>query len=192
MRNKSVFILLLFTIHSFLTVAQENKSILTAPDNWQSELIPFPISFAPSIDYQGIEDLRFAPGWADTASNQFWTYTFFWYLDKYYPLTSGGLSTTLETYFDGLMGINAEKAADSVLKKKTAVVLVKNKKGFDGTVLVYDAFFTKKMMLLHVKVKETFCTATKKHLIRFRFSPKAFNDPVWDVFNEVKLNVKCE
>jgi len=50
--------------------------VLSAPENWKSELIPFPRSFAPSIDFIGFEDLRFSPGWSDSTSQEFWAYTF--------------------------------------------------------------------------------------------------------------------
>ena len=33
------------------------------------------------IKYSGVEDIRFAPGWGNAKSNEYWTYAFLWYLD---------------------------------------------------------------------------------------------------------------
>src|SRR4051812_6700953 len=54
---------------------------LTAPEGWGVERFAIPIEFAPSIPYKGVEDIRFAPGWSDAKSNEYWTYAFLWYLD---------------------------------------------------------------------------------------------------------------
>ncbi len=35
---------------------------LPTPEGWQTETIPFPLEFAPEIKYEGLEELRFAPG----------------------------------------------------------------------------------------------------------------------------------
>ena len=82
---------------------------------------------------------------------------------------------------DGQEGVN-----------ETLSVFIKTKKGFKGRIRVYDAFFTKKEMLLYVKVKEDFCAETNKEIITFEVSHSEFKDPVWDLFKEVKLKVKCD
>ena len=38
--------------------------VLDTLKGWDVERFLIPISFAPSIPYKGIEDIRFAPGWA--------------------------------------------------------------------------------------------------------------------------------
>lgn len=191
MRNKSVFLFLLLIIYNLPVAAQEKQGVLIAPDNWQSELIPFPISFAPTIDYAGYEDLRFTPGWAKKDNEQFWTYTFAWHVDKHISLTAKSLTTILHTYFDGLMGITAKDAPDSIKQLKTIATVNKSKDGFAGNIKVYDAFFAKQVMTLYVTVKESYCPKSRKQLILFRFSPKGFNHAVWMVFDEVTV-VGCE
>ena len=58
MHKKSVLVLILFTISSVITFGQEKETVLSAPDNWQSEILTFPLGFAPTIDFVGFEDLR--------------------------------------------------------------------------------------------------------------------------------------
>ena len=57
---------------SLISFGQENESVLSAPDNWLSEIIPFPLGFAQQIEFVGFEDLRFSPEWSDSTSQQFW------------------------------------------------------------------------------------------------------------------------
>jgi hypothetical protein len=192
MKKYAVLALIFFTINSMLTFAQEQESILNAPDNWKSELIPFPISFAPSINYIGFEDLRFTPTWSDSTSQEFWTYTFVWYVEKDSSLTESSLSEMMNSYYDGLMGVEFKKKADQSPIEKTLSIFITTKKGFKGKIRVYDSFFTKKEMLLYVKVKEAYCAETNKQLISFEISHKEFKDPVWDLFKDVKLKVKCD
>ena len=51
------------------------------PKEWQTERINFPIDFAPQISYTGVEDLRFAPGWEFTTSEEHWSYAFYYRFD---------------------------------------------------------------------------------------------------------------
>ncbi len=192
MYKQSILVLILIT-SSVLAFGQEHESVLSAPDNWKSEQFTFPIGFAPSIDFVGFEDLRFSPGWSDTGNPEFWTYTFVWYVEKKdSSFTESSLAKNLEIYFDGLMKIDSRNTEGSTQLQKTLSVFIKTNEGFKGKIRVYDAFFTKKEMTLHVKVKEAFCAESNKQMILFELSPKGFDDPVWGIFNAIKLTVKCD
>ncbi|MEO7562038.1 MAG: hypothetical protein ABIT07_05545, partial [Ferruginibacter sp.] len=54
---------------------------LNFPTGWDVERFLIPIEFAPQISYKGVEDIRFAPGWAKEKTAEYWTYAFLWYLD---------------------------------------------------------------------------------------------------------------
>ncbi len=174
------------------TYAQEQQSILSAPENWKSELLVFPLGFAPSIDYTGIEDLRFTPGWSDSSSNEYWTYTFVWYIEKDSNLTETRISAALESYFDGLMGLDTKETEESDQFNRTVSVFVRADEGFKGKIHVYDAFFSKRGLILNVKAKESFCPETNKQLLLFEFSPRDFDDLTWELFDKVKVSVKCD
>lgn len=195
MNKKTVLILFIFTISCYTTFGQENEAILSAPDNWKSEIIPFPIGFAPSIDFVGFEDLRFSPGWNDSSSKEFWTYSFVWYIETYGAMTESKLTESFKSYYDGLMGVDMQNQADTTNSNKldkTLCLFIKTNEGFSGKIRVYDAFFTKNYMTLNIKVKETFCPKTNKQTILCDISPKAFDHVVWTIFNDVKLDVKCD
>ena len=192
MRIKLVLIIALFTLGSLICFGQEHKSLFNAPDNWISEQFDFPLSFAPSINYTSYEDLRFAPGWSDTTSNELWTYTFVWYVEKNSKLSEQRLENELEMYFDGLMGVDYAEKSDTAGPQKTVCNFVGTKEGFQGSIQVYDAFSSKDEMTLNVKVSEAYCSEDKKQLILFQLSPRSFDDDTWEIFNDVKLTVDCD
>lgn len=194
MNSKLVLIIIFVTISSVLSYAQEIESVLSAPDNWKSEIIPFPLGFAPTIDFIGFEDLRFLPNWTDSTSQEFWTYTFVWYIEKDSPMTESKLTESFNAYYDGLMGVDLHNQADSTKSNqldKTRSLFVKNNEGFTGEMRVYDRFFTKDYMVLNIKVKEIFCPNTNKQIIFCDISPKLFDHAVWNMFDDVKLKVEC-
>ncbi|MEO1051741.1 MAG: hypothetical protein AAFX87_14020 [Bacteroidota bacterium] len=168
--------------------SQEHQNLLETPEGWRGELLTFPLSFAPSIDLTGIEDIRFAPGWSKPGSEDFWTYTFVWYIDKKHVMSEDFLSETMNIYFDGLMGVVAK---DSGSIEKTEATFIKNGDSFKGLIKAYDAFFTKEVITLHVKVKEALCAEENKQMVTFQLSPKPYDDAIWDLFKEVRLKKLC-
>jgi len=79
---------------------------LDIPSGWSTERFPFPFDFAPQIPYKGMEELRFAPGWEDSVSEEHWAYAFLWWLEGKPQQTSEKLETHLQDYYNGLIGRN--------------------------------------------------------------------------------------
>ena len=174
--------------------AQEVESILKAPDDWNSELIEFPLSFAPQIDFEGIEDIRFSPGWSNPYSEQFWTYYFCWYVAGETELTDDFLERTMNLYFDGLIAVVINNQEDSIRVEEvgqTSSTFSRAQEGFEGEISIFDAFFTMEEVRLRVKVRQDICKAQGMQLISFELSPKDFETPVWDLFKEIERLVPC-
>lgn len=102
MLQKRMLTLLSILLFNSLVWGQEIKTILRAPEDWNSEIISFPLDFAPQIDFTGFEDIRFAPGWADQNSDEFWTYHFTWFIEQKGAMTEDLLTEILTIYYDGL------------------------------------------------------------------------------------------
>ncbi|MFZ1330772.1 MAG: serine hydrolase [Flavobacteriales bacterium] len=166
----------------------EPISILDAPDGWASEIIPFPINFAPTIDLKGFEELSFAPNWRDSTSQNLWTLMYVWYVEPSGDLTDEQLAHYLEAYYDGLMDV--EYATDHGAEK-TRCTIKNTPEGKRAEIRVFDNFVKKKMMLLNMKIEQGHCAETDKQLIQFRISPKRFDDQIWDKFDAVRVKVKC-
>src|SRR5262245_24762641 len=79
------------------------------PEGWRAEQIPFPLEFAPSLPHQGVEEIRFAPGFFDPAAPGYWSYTFVWRLDAAAPFDAGVVGSELTTYFRGLIAAVDDK-----------------------------------------------------------------------------------
>ncbi len=192
---KSIFIPF-FLIVSLSTAAQEKKaaiSYLTAPGDWRKELLTLPLSFAPELDYTGLEDVRFSKGWGDKNSDEFWTYKFAWYLDIDPKLGTEKIENELKFYFDGLM--NAVGQGRKIPKEKikpTLAIFVKDSPNhsFKGKVHLFDVFFTKDIIKLNVIVKPAYCEVTKKHIVYFEFSPQSFDHALWKTMEQIQIPCK--
>lgn len=195
MNVKAVLVSFIIVMNSFISFGQEIETVLSAPDNWQSEIIPFPLGFAQEIDFVGFEDLRFAPKWSDSTSHEFWAYSFVWYIEKGPAMSEDKLTETFNLYYDGLMGVNVNSKADNANSPKldkTLCLFLETDDGFIGKMRVYDRFFTKDYITLNIKVKETFCPEMNKQIILCDISPKDLEHEVWEIFDDVKLDVKCD
>ncbi|KAA3615000.1 MAG: hypothetical protein D8M58_11145 [Calditrichaeota bacterium] len=195
MHRKHLLLLFLFSCSITTGFCQEHETVLTLPENWKSEIIPFPLGFAQDIDLEGFEDLRFAPNWSDSTSENFWTYMFVWYIEKESAMTENKLTAYFNSYYDGLMGVNF-KNREGVINPnnldKTICLFIKTNEGFTGKMRVYDKFFSKDYITLNAKVRESFCPKTNKQIILFEISPKEFGHEVWNIFEDVQLKVKCK
>jgi len=190
-----ISLFLIFSIISPHVFGQKPETILRAPSNWNSEIIAFPLGFAPQIELEGFEDIRFAPGWSNMESEEFWTYHFSWYIEKEEAMTEDFLAETCNLYYDGLARAVLEGQSDSTHINKlqnTISLFVKTKGGFSGKMRVFDSFFTKDYITLNVKVREKICEETNKQIVSFDLSPKSFEDKVWEIFKDVQLIEKCE
>jgi len=166
---------------------QKYKQILITDITWDKEIIPFPINFAPQINFEGYEDAQFPPGWGKVESEEFWSYIFAWNISGVKTLTEEELTSNIKLYFDGLMDVvNDDK---SITIPPTAANFTKQNIGkYSGNVAVYDAFRSKKSITLNVLVEHHYCEQKKKTIVIFRFSPKSFDHTIWDMLMEAKLD----
>lgn len=187
-------VLVLATCHA-LAFGQATEAVLRTPDDWNSEIISFPLGFAPEIDLVGCEDIRFAPGWSDPNSEQFWTYHFSWFVEKKGPLTEDWLTETIKLYYDGLTETVLKEQSDAVEFNewdKTRCSFSETKEGFRGQIRVFDSFFTQDYIELHVQVREQICERINKQIISFDLSPRRFEDEVWEIFQKVEIMANCD
>lgn len=183
---------LLFLIHiSFL--AGQNKediNLIDIDSTWGKEIIKVPFWFAPKISYQGFEDIRFAKGWENINSNGFWTLVFAWDINLKTKPTQQFFEENLKLYFDGLMKVVNENEKLKIPKTEANFKKTKSNKGveyFKGVVKTYDAFTTKKIILLNVTIESYYCKKMKRYMPLFRFSPRDYNHKAWKMLKQAKL-----
>ena len=199
---KKSFIILTLCVLPFLVQCQDKKekdiSLLNAPEGWRPELIPFPLSFAPGLSYKGLEDIRFAKGWADAKSEQFWAYAFVWYLDEDPKLSEEKLEKDFVVYFDGLMqAVGKDKGLkpEDIPTTLTLFMKASEKKGvtsYRGKIQIFDAFFSQDLVKLNVSMEAYFCKKAQKHVALFYISPKDYDHGIWKELEKVELSGSCK
>jgi hypothetical protein len=153
------------------------------PDGWRTETIPFPLEFAPSLPYRGVEELRFPKAFLTPEDDWFFSYAFVWYLAAPGPADAAALERDLVTYFRGLaIAVGGEGRADieahafaSDLDGDLAAGTV------SGSVVAFDAFKTQKSVTLHFRVQSVRCSSEHERALVFVASPRppAQHDAVW-------------
>ena len=178
-----------FMFYAILAFGQEeqNLEVFETDSTWIKEIIEFPIGFAQEIKYEGFEDLRFPHGWSKEDSPNFWSYVWAWSINDVGELTEYELEKNIQYYFDGLLGLDIYKKEEKPVRKTNALFIKKDNSHFVGKVKTLDTRYMKKPMQLNVLVETHYCEHEKKRIIHFRFSPKPFEDNVWNTLNEVKL-----
>ncbi len=158
----------------------QDLSILAADASYGKEIIKLPVDWAPNMNIEGFEELRFSPGWNELESPQFWSYVLAWNIKRPSPLSTSEIEQNLEQYFDGLMKPNHWATAFP----EPVVVLFpsedKNtKQQFKGRMKYFDGFYTGKMMTTYILAEQTFCATTQRAIVVFRISPKTIDHEVW-------------
>ncbi len=173
------------------SIRQNAEPILDAPQGWGVEQILFPLSFAPSIKFNGYEDIRFAPGWSKSESEEFWSYKFVWQIDEDPQLNEERLGEMMETYFDGLsraVGKGSEQNIDTL--SRPVAVFVREADSYKGRLKIYDAFSSQDWISLNARIH--IAKRGAKHLVVVELSPKPFAHAVWESLEKIKVTAPRE
>ncbi|MEO7800710.1 MAG: hypothetical protein ABIR81_01850, partial [Ginsengibacter sp.] len=166
------------------------------PKGWTEERIAFPIEFAPQINYIGVENLRFAPGWEFTTSEEHWAYAFLWWLDGKPALDKATLESHLTSYYTGLVGRNikqrripASEVVPVVVTLQKTVTQHGDVESYEGTGVITDYLDPNyEPITLNIKVHKKDCTHTS---YIFQISPKPYNHRIWQQLNFLDQEFKC-
>lgn len=170
---------------------------LPIPEKWSIERFLIPISFAPQILYKGVEDIRFAPGWANKNSEEYWAYAFLWYLDDSIKTDAKIIADNLKAYYTGLIIANTDPdkiGGEKSIPVTTTFKIIETADGdlktFSGTVEMLD-YMQRKPLTLNVMVHLKYCTMEKKTLLFYKLSPQPFAHNSWLSINKLWLDFKC-
>ncbi len=165
---------------------ETHQNLLVIDSTWAKEVFKFPIGFAQDIPYSGFEEAQFPKGWGTKDSPTFWSYAFVWHIEGEIDINEHTLENDLQLYFDGLMAMNTNGNVDNGILK-TNVLLVKTKTSYKGKLKTFDRLKTKEIITLNVTVEEHYCKDKNTTLLLFRFSPKSFDDSIWNELNTITL-----
>ncbi len=161
------------------------------PGDWGSERHNFPIEWAPSLPYHGLEDIKFAPGFADPKSPDYWSYLFFWWLAGKPSFTARQLQADLVTYYRGLSdGFAKQGKFQADLNKVTATTADTPVEGlYRGTVTTYD--FAGKLITLRTEVVVHPCLESDNTVVFFSLSPQPFDASIWGQMKAIRDSFRC-
>ena len=169
---------------------------LPIPDGWRTETIPFPLGFAPELDYTGLEELRFAPGMFTAGAEDYWTYAFVWWIPLAADPGAERLQADLEAYFFGLTRVVARgngfdpgnPAYEATLREIDGA----GPGHLRGRVLAFDAFTTRSAVELNVRVENHPCEKAGQRALIFMLSPQAEDHAVWRSLEQIKNGFRCD
>jgi hypothetical protein len=174
--------------------ASAQTSPIPAPGDWRAESFIFPLQFAPSIPYEGVEYVRFTPSWQRFDTDDGFSYVILWDV-KTRPVTPEDLEDYLEAYFAGLMknvGVKRE-LSDKEVKTVAAVhpmaALASWELGYGLEVRTWNAFSKGEALLLHGEVGQRSCGERMQVFFAFSRSPR--DRPIWDRLREVRNATTC-
>ncbi len=185
---KSICFALLLCVSALISAQEEDFTIVEADTTWRQEIIKFPIDWAPRMNVNGFEELRFAPHWPDKNHEEFWSLVMSWSVITDSEISLEDIKLNLEGYFDGLMKPNYW-AKEFPEPKVTFFEFTKTAKGksFKGTMRFFDGFHTGEPITTHILGSQVLCTTTGKSIIIFKFSPQEYGSPVWDQLNTIEM-----
>jgi hypothetical protein len=170
---------------------------LPIPKDWGVERFPVPPSFATSIPFTGVEDIRFMPGWSKMESNEYWSYAFLWYLNGAQKPDAKNLQKDLTAYYTGLFKVNTDPSKIDTTQLVPVKVSIQTKKTdqgdhstFEGIVVMND-YMTKKPISLNLVVHIKSCEAKNNSFVFFELSPKPVGDAVWKSLDQLWIDFKC-
>ena len=170
---------------------------LPTPDGWRTETIPFPLGFAPELEYDGVEVLRFAPGMFKAESEDFWTYAFIWWIADQSSLDPEDLAKDLEFYFAGLTRAVAEdrgfdsSGATHDVKIAVATKTTEPEIDYVGTAKIFDPFVTRDTVSLNFRIQQIRCPDQERLAVVFELSPQPFTHNVWLTLTGIREGFRC-
>jgi hypothetical protein len=172
----------------------------TKAEGWRGETIPFPLDFAPQLEYRGVEELRFPPGFLEEGSPNFFSYSFIWWLEGAPSHSSQSLESSLTRYFAGLSdAVGGKKYTFDPAHHRTTLAgeaAQQRHRGhavkvFKGTVETYEPFKTGKELTLGIELYVWDCPVAKRNVVLAIASPRPRADPIWQTLDERRAAFRC-
>jgi hypothetical protein len=169
---------------------------LPSPNGWRAESFRFPLAFAPSIPYDGMQSVRFAPSFTRFDAPDGFTHLVLWDI-KPEPLEGTQLERAVAVYLDGLMDNVARGRKLEELPVPAAVLLHPMSKparwedAYAGTVHTWNAFSRGEELKLEVEVTTRRCSSDHMQVL-FAMSMAPRRDAAWKALRDVREGTTCD
>jgi len=168
---------------------------LAAPEGWRKESFAFPLPYAPSLPYEGTEQVRFSPEWARFSTEGGFSYVVLWDI-KPAPLEPEALQRALGVYFDGLMNnVAIARKIDAMVPQSVAVLHpLAAPRGWSGAyagaIHTWNAFSKAEPLVLNIEIAERRC-APERVQVLFAIAKVSRASPVWDRLRAIRASASC-
>ena len=171
---------------------------LNKPKGWGVELFSLPPDFASTMTYKGVEDIRFAPGWGDSTREDYWSYSFLWWLEGNPKIDAPGLQENLQLYYSGLVNRNVigrkipgEKVVPTQATIKKIKTATNDIQTFSGSIRMLD-YMTQKPIVLNSMIHVKDCSSMNRLAVFIEISPRSLNHPIWQELNGIGSAFSCK
>ncbi|MEP6614058.1 MAG: hypothetical protein ABJA76_19280 [Mucilaginibacter sp.] len=180
---KQALLLFCFLLFAGKAFCQQPEYTLPQPEKWGKEKIAFPIEFAPSIPFKGMEEIRFTPGWGDSKSADYWSYTFVWFIEGAPVINADSLKQYFTQYYTGLYITNQKESPTG--KRDFTQVQIAKIATVNMDVDTYEAkistinFLNKQPLVLNGRIHVRRYAAINHTVLLIEISPQDYKHPVW-------------
>ena len=189
-----LFVICLLLIATHAAADEPNSPRLSAPKGWGSETIRLPPGFAPDMNLQGVEHIRFAPGMMKPDSNTFFCYAFVFELKPNPVLTQAVIKNEILKYYQGLCKSVMQGKTPEMAPEKFKLDLkragpagdqTKNSANdFIGTLVWLEPFATKKAQTLNMEIRTW--SKDGQNLMFVAVSPQDRDTAIWKQLRTIR------
>lgn len=197
MRKQLYIITTLFLFGYSLSMAQDdNAVILKTPTDWRYEKIDLPLDFAPSINYVGFEELRFAPGMFDLKAEKYFTYVFVISIEDVIKLPKQKARQLLYDYYRGLCDALGRSKKISIDTSKINITLKKSDRSnnqvkiYTGKIKYFDTFNNGEEIILNIELETIVLKKSNQSYIIGLVSPKSKDNEIWETLHDIRKQMK--
>jgi hypothetical protein len=169
---------------------------LNVPKGWNIERFSLPASFAPAMNFKGIEELRFTPGWGDSTSSEYWSYAYLWWLNKEQVVDALNIQNNMQALYTGLVDRNIVSRnipTDKQIPTKVSIQKTERSTGdsqtFRGQVNMLD-YMKQKPITLNLIIHVKRCSPSYTAII-VEVSPKLYSDTMWNKLDVIGETFSC-
>ncbi|MBM7072531.1 hypothetical protein JQC92_10870 [Shewanella sp. 202IG2-18] len=167
----------------------QDISIESTLESWKYEKLELPLDFAPSITYQGFEELKFAPGMFKPTSTDYFSYIFLFKLDNNSLLSKKELKTLLEAYYKGLFSATSANKKTTATHSDIKVLQIQGyKTNYHATLNFHDCFNHCQQLSIIIELEQKLQNGNLHLMASASAQPQS--SEVWDIMRRTWYEIK--
>lgn len=192
--------LVVYLASTLLGAEPPKKTRFDVPEDWKTERIALPPTFAPDMKLQGTEEIWFAPGMFKPKSASFFSYMFVFQLKSKPELNQEVIEREILVYYRGLARSVLKRSKVEVDPKQFSLKLKQSKtidekakapagmKRYAGDLKWVEPFATQKPQTLHLEVDMWANSKTNQNYLFVCVSPQEDKAAIWKTMRNLRVS----